>query len=93
MADRQIRFDIGNNYPNAMGNRFTMLSLVGRPSRLSSIFQLPENRTICYVVSMQYFKSFLLSLSNQFSDTTMVQLIRDDKVIRGEEGFPFGLCD
>ena len=40
MANRQIRFDIGNNYPNAMGNRFTMLSLVGRPSRLSSIVQL-----------------------------------------------------
>jgi len=65
-----------------------MLSLAGRPTRLSSIFQRPENRAIYYVVSWDI--SIFFSLSNQFFDTTMAQLIRDDKVISGES-FAFGL--
>ena len=51
MANRQMRFDMCDNYPNALGKCFTMLSLAGRPTRLSSIFQRPENRVIYYVVS------------------------------------------
>ena len=51
MANRQMRFDMCDNYPNALGKCFTMLSLAGRPTRLSSIFQRPENRAIYYVVS------------------------------------------
>ena len=69
MANRQMRFDMCDNYPNALGKCFTMLSLAGRPTRLSSIFQRPENRAIYYVVSWDisiFFHCPINSLTRQW---------------------------